>query len=173
MDWLARKDLRPEQKRVPRQRKLDRDPLRARVRDHLDATLQEYAVFYGVDRSVIGKALKCMKITRKKRPSNTQNAIQKRLNRDSERLRRVVYREEEGDDVQPMAEQLRQGIVARQVEPILQDYVECERLSRNQRVLLRRHYLGFVFQGFNLLARTSSLENVELPLLYRGEVSAS
>lgn len=41
-------------------------------------------------------------------------------------------------------------------------------LSRNQRALLRRHYLGFVFQGFNLLSRTSALENVELPLLYRG-----
>jgi putative ABC transport system ATP-binding protein len=44
-----------------------------------------------------------------------------------------------------------------------------ERLSRPQRALLRRHYLGFVFQGFNLLARTSAQENVELPLLYRGE----
>jgi len=41
-------------------------------------------------------------------------------------------------------------------------------LSRDQRALLRRFHLGFVFQGFNLLARTSALENVELPLLYRG-----
>lgn len=44
-----------------------------------------------------------------------------------------------------------------------------EQLDRDQRALLRRKYLGFVFQGFNLLARTSALENVELPLLYRGE----
>lgn len=42
-------------------------------------------------------------------------------------------------------------------------------LDRNQRAVLRRTALGFVFQGFNLLARTSALENVELPLLYRGE----
>ena len=47
--------------------------------------------------------------------------------------------------------------------------IAVEALSRNQRALLRRHYLGFVFQGFNLLARTSAQENVELPLLYRGE----
>lgn len=46
---------------------------------------------------------------------------------------------------------------------------QVETLSRNQRALLRRYYLGFVFQGFNLLARTSAMENVELPLLYRGE----
>jgi len=49
--------------------------------------------------------------------------------------------------------------------------VHVEALSRNQRALLRRHYLGFVFQGFNLLGRTSALENVALPLLYRGLAS--
>ena len=47
--------------------------------------------------------------------------------------------------------------------------VHVEKLERDQRALLRRKYLGFVFQGFNLLARTSALENVELPLLYRGD----
>lgn len=47
--------------------------------------------------------------------------------------------------------------------------VAVETLDRNQRALLRRTYLGFVFQGFNLLARTSAQENIELPLLYRGE----
>jgi putative ABC transport system ATP-binding protein len=41
-------------------------------------------------------------------------------------------------------------------------------LSRGERALLRRHYLGFVFQGFNLLKRTTALENLELPLIYRG-----
>ena len=51
--------------------------------------------------------------------------------------------------------------------------VRVEQLSRNQRALLRRNYLGFVFQGFNLLARTTALENVELPLIYRGEPAAS
>ncbi|HSO09002.1 MAG TPA: ABC transporter ATP-binding protein [Desulfoprunum sp.] len=51
--------------------------------------------------------------------------------------------------------------------------VHVEQLSRNERALLRRNFLGFVFQGFNLLARTTALENVELPLIYRGEPAAS
>jgi len=51
--------------------------------------------------------------------------------------------------------------------------LHVEQLSRNQRALLRRYYLGFVFQGFNLLARTTALENVELPLVYRGEPRAA
>lgn len=46
--------------------------------------------------------------------------------------------------------------------------MEVGQLDRDQRALLRRHELGFVFQGFNLLARTSALENVELPLIYQG-----
>jgi putative ABC transport system ATP-binding protein len=46
--------------------------------------------------------------------------------------------------------------------------VEVGGMGRDQRALLRRHYLGFVFQGYNLLNRTSALENVELPLIYRG-----
>jgi putative ABC transport system ATP-binding protein len=51
--------------------------------------------------------------------------------------------------------------------------VRVEQMTRNQRALLRRHYFGFVFQGFNLLARTTALENVELPLIYRGEPAAA
>jgi putative ABC transport system ATP-binding protein len=52
------------------------------------------------------------------------------------------------------------------------DGVDIAALSRNQRALLRRYYIGFVFQGFNLLSRTSALENVELPLIYRGATIA-
>lgn len=51
--------------------------------------------------------------------------------------------------------------------------VNVGKLSRNQRALLRRNYLGFVFQGYNLLNRTSALENVELPLIYRGTPAAT
>lgn len=47
--------------------------------------------------------------------------------------------------------------------------VDVGSLDRNQKALLRRNYLGFIFQGFNLLGRTTALENVELPLIYRGE----
>jgi putative ABC transport system ATP-binding protein len=50
--------------------------------------------------------------------------------------------------------------------------VDVGKLARNPRALLRRHYLGFVFQGYNLLNRTSALENVELPLIYRGMPAA-
>jgi putative ABC transport system ATP-binding protein len=45
--------------------------------------------------------------------------------------------------------------------------VEVGKLDRDQRARLRRHYLGFIFQGYNLLSRTSATENVELPLVYR------
>ena len=50
--------------------------------------------------------------------------------------------------------------------------LEVGGLTRDQRALLRRHYLGFIFQGYNLLNRTSALENVELPLIYRGVAAA-
>jgi putative ABC transport system ATP-binding protein len=45
--------------------------------------------------------------------------------------------------------------------------VDVGALSRDERALLRRNFIGFVFQGFNLLSRTTALENVELPLIYR------
>lgn len=46
--------------------------------------------------------------------------------------------------------------------------IDVFKLTQKERALLRRHYIGFIFQGFNLLARTTALENVELPLMYRG-----
>lgn len=46
--------------------------------------------------------------------------------------------------------------------------VDVAGLDADQRALIRRNYIGFVFQGFNLLARTTALENVELPLIYKG-----
>jgi putative ABC transport system ATP-binding protein len=50
--------------------------------------------------------------------------------------------------------------------------IEVNEITRTQRTKLRRFYLGFVFQGFNLLNRTSALENVELPLIYRGAAAS-
>jgi putative ABC transport system ATP-binding protein len=60
--------------------------------------------------------------------------------------------------------------------PTSGDYVlsgeEVSRLSRNALARVRNRFIGFVFQGFNLLSRTSALENVELPLIYSSEVSS-
>ena len=50
--------------------------------------------------------------------------------------------------------------------------VDVGTLNRSQRALLRRNYIGFVFQGFNLLKRTTARENLELPLIYRGDSAA-
>ena len=66
-DWLARKDLQPQQKGVPRRRKLDKEALRAHVRDYPDALLRERAVHFGVRINAIDVALKTMKLTHKKR----------------------------------------------------------------------------------------------------------
>ena len=49
---------------------------------------------------------------------------------------------------------------------------EVAEMSRDQRARIRNDHIGFVFQNFNLLARTSALENVELPLLYSKGISA-
>ena len=49
--------------------------------------------------------------------------------------------------------------------------VDAGRLDRTRRAMLRNLYIGFVFQGYNLLPRTTAVENVELPLIYRGVAS--
>ena len=46
--------------------------------------------------------------------------------------------------------------------------IDVGTLSRDARAIFRRDHIGFVFQGFNLLKRTTAVENLELPLIYRG-----
>jgi transposase len=76
-DWLARKDLQPQQKGVARRRKLDKEALRAHVRDYPEALLRERAVHFGVYMNAIHGALKQMKLTHKKRRSGTKSATRK------------------------------------------------------------------------------------------------
>ena len=54
----------------------------------------------------------------------------------------------------------------------LLDGVSVRTMSKSQRAVLRNRKIGFIFQSYNLLPKTTSVENVELPLMYNGEVSA-
>ena len=53
------------------------------------------------------------------------------------------------------------------------DGVPVRTMSKSQRAVLRNRKIGFIFQNYNLLAKTTSVENVELPLMYNSEVSAA
>ena len=52
------------------------------------------------------------------------------------------------------------------------DGVSVRTMSKSQRAVLRNRKIGFIFQNYNLLPKTTSVENVELPLMYNGEVGA-
>lgn len=52
------------------------------------------------------------------------------------------------------------------------DGVAVSSMSKSQRAVLRNRKIGFIFQNYNLLAKTTSVENVELPLMYNSDVSA-
>ena len=52
------------------------------------------------------------------------------------------------------------------------DGVSVRSMSKSQRAVLRNRKIGFIFQNYNLLPKTTSVENVELPLMYNSEVSA-
>ena len=54
----------------------------------------------------------------------------------------------------------------------LLDGVPVKKMSRPERAVLRNHKIGFVFQNYNLLAKTTAIDNVELPLMYNAQVSA-
>jgi len=76
-DWLSRKDLKPRQKGIPRDRKIDREKLRIHVKEHPDAFLRERAEVFQVRISSIEYALSQMKITHKKRRSSIKKETQK------------------------------------------------------------------------------------------------
>lgn len=54
----------------------------------------------------------------------------------------------------------------------LLDGISVRTMSRSQRAVLRNRKIGFIFQNYNLLPKTTSVENVELPLMYNAEVTA-